>query len=154
MVFFCVKWSHPLLEISGGLHLLTWPFCLLCFSCAEYNSKVKKIPFLKSCWKEAFGNRKEGILNTPVTPQRIMYCIFSCRLQGPHFNPGIRGSWGSLGRRVVWVSAWGNTVIQTVSFVNFRLISWFWNVKGKILYRNKQWQIQAQKSKYEKQHTN
>lgn len=93
--------------------------------------KSSRFHFVKVAEKEHLGTQKEGILNTPVTPQRVMHGIFSCWLQGPHFHPGVGGCWGSLGGRVVWVGAWGDTVIQTVSFVNFRLISWFWNLKGK-----------------------
>lgn len=87
-----VRWIHLFLAVPGEQHLLTCPFCLLCHLCAEYNSKIKKIPFFKKLLKINVWEQKEGILNTPVTPQRIMYCIFSCCLQGPHFNPGIRGS--------------------------------------------------------------
>lgn len=65
--------------------------------------------------------------NTPVTPQSIIHCLFSCWLQGSHFNTSIRGPWGSLGWRIVWVSAWGNAVIQTMDLICFRLICWFWN---------------------------
>lgn len=126
-----IKWIQGALGNPRGLHLLTCPFHFLCNSCADTIPKLRWFHLHKllkiNIWEQKRGNSE----NTPVTPQRTMYCIFSCCLQGPHFNPGVRGSWGSLGGRVVWVSAWGNTVIQTVSFVNFRLISWFWNVKGK-----------------------
>lgn len=112
-------------------HTLTCIFCLLCHSRAKHNSNIKKIPLCQSWWQWAFGNIEGGILNTPVTPQRVMDGIFSGCLQGPHFHAGVGGPRGSLRGRVVWVGAWGDTVIQTVSFVNFRLISWFWNSKGK-----------------------
>lgn len=118
-------------KVPAESHMLTCISYLLCHSCAKHNSNIKQIPLCQSCWKWAFGNIEVGVLNTPVTPQRVMDGILSCCLQGPHFHPGVRGSRGSLGRRVVWVGAWGDTVIQTVSFVNFRLISWFWNLKGK-----------------------
>lgn len=111
--------------------MLTCVFCLLCHSRDKHNSNIKQIPLCQSWWKWAFGNIEGGILNTPVTPQRVMDGIFSGWLQGPHFHAGVWGPRGSLGGRVVWVGAWGDTVIQTVSFVNFRLISWFWNSKGK-----------------------
>ena len=50
--WFCfTKWIHPLLEIPAGLHLLTCPLGLLCHSCAEHNSQIRKIPFFTKLLK-------------------------------------------------------------------------------------------------------
>lgn len=59
--WFCfTKWIHPLLEIPAGLHLLTCPLGLLCHSCAEHNSQIRKIPFFTKLLKISIWGQKRG----------------------------------------------------------------------------------------------
>lgn len=83
--------------------------------------------------------QRQSQINTPVTPQGIVYCIFSCSLQGTHFNTSIRRPWRSLWRWIIWIGAWRNAIVHTVNFICFRLIRWLWKTEQGVWKQEKKY---------------